>query len=545
MSFHCEVDSVAAFFAPVSVDIFDALIAEYNGHRAKINELADLVFGSGYRTAVAAFIEGNAGDEKLHRSIYVDKLFAADGAIKALNSQYWKQALALTDVYELMPQARKDAWNEDIRKMTTPDFTDAAVRPTIVGLLNMRAQFLAEKVDGVFRGLSGQHVTNSPEAFGRRLIIAGVLDSYGHVDHSKAGLVHDLRCVVARFMGRGDPNRSLTFEFLEQTRTNPGSWLAADGGALRVRTYKNGNAHMEVHAEMAWRLNSILAHLYPTAIPSQFRQKPKRQPKVYTQLLRPLPFPILELLARCLSTLRYAKGNYIWFDHDSISSPHLEGAICALESVGGTRDSERRHWVNFAYPPETVLREIVATGCLPDQATFQFHQTSERLAKDAVAWAEVGDSDRVLEPSAGQGAIAAHLPAARLQCVELSSLHCAVLRARGFTADEGDFIAWSDAAAQRGRLFDVVVMNPPFSDGRAQLHVERAYRLLAPGGRLVAVVPGSLNGRQFLSGVEIEYSRAYESEFETASVSVLLMRARCPGIAECSPSSDATMQEAA
>ncbi|MCQ4437688.1 hypothetical protein NO135_22070, partial [Clostridioides difficile] len=88
-------------------------------------------------------------------------------------------------------------------------------------------------------------------------------------------------------------------------------------------------------------------------------------------------------------------------------------------------------------------------------------------------------------------------------------------------------------------------MNPPFSDGRAQLHVERAYRLLAPGGRLVAVVPGSLNGRQFLSGVEIEYSRAYESEFETASVSVLLMRARRPGIAECSPSSAATMQEAA
>lgn len=43
----------------------------------------------------------------------------------------------------------------------------------------------------------------------------------------------------------------------------------------------------------------------------------------------------------------------------------------------------------------------------------------------------------------------------------------------------------------------------------------------------------------------IVYSRAYESEFATASVSVVLMRARRPGIAECSHSSDATMQEAA
>ncbi|MDN7902154.1 hypothetical protein E2P84_31255 [Burkholderia cepacia] len=48
MCFHCGFDSVAALFAPVYADSFDMLIAEFKDHRVKIDELAGLVFGSGY-----------------------------------------------------------------------------------------------------------------------------------------------------------------------------------------------------------------------------------------------------------------------------------------------------------------------------------------------------------------------------------------------------------------------------------------------------------------------------------------------------------------
>lgn len=186
---------------------------------------------------------------------------------------------------------------------------------------------------------------------------------------------------------------------------------------------------------------------------------------------------------------------------------------------------ENRFFVDFDYAPGLVLREIVATGSLPDRVAFQFHQTSEALARDAVDWAEIGETDIVLEPSAGQGAIAAFLPAERLQCVELSALHCTILNARGFRVDQGDFIEWAINAKTAGRIFDVIVMNPPFADGRAKLHIEHAYSLLAPGGRLVAVAPASMKGRQFLPGVNAEWSQVYSGEFETAAVSVVLMRA--------------------
>lgn len=67
-------------------------------------------------------------------------------------------------------------------------------------------------------------------------------------------------------------------------------------------------------------------------------------------------------------------------------------------------------------------------------------------------------------------------------------------------------------------------MNPPFSDGRAALHVEHAYSLLAPGGGLVAVMPGSFRGKQVVPNVDAEFSRVYEGEFEATSVAVVLMR---------------------
>ncbi|ACD21583.1 DUF4942 domain-containing protein [Paraburkholderia phytofirmans] len=516
------------FFAPVTSDVFDSLLGQYNATRARIIELAEFATGNQYRSAMSCFIEGNAGDERFHRSLYVDKLFGVDGAIAALNATYWSKALALTDVREMMPQARRNEWDKSIRERTTPDFTEDAVRPTLIGLLNSRQQFLAEKVDGIFRGLSGEHVTNAPEGFGKRMIIARIRDCYGYVTESRAGLIHDLRCVIARFMGRDEPRRSVTSELLDECNYQTGKWVSADGGALRVRTYKNGNGHMEVHPDMAWRLNMILAHLYPAAIPTEFRQKPARRPKEFPAIVRPLPFAVLEILSRCLYRRRHAKGNEVSFEAEDLKSPHFAETRQALESVGGTMRDGNRYFMDFDYPPGLVLREIVATGCLPDRVSFQFHQTSEALASDAVDWADIADTDSVLEPSAGQGAIAALLPANRLQCVELSALHCAVLKARGLKVDQADFIQWATDAAAADRTFNVVVMNPPFADGRAQLHVEHAFRLLAPGGRLVAVLPASMRSKQFLPGVSVEWSRVYSQEFKTTDVSVTLMYVKRP-----------------
>jgi SAM-dependent methyltransferase len=145
------------------------------------------------------------------------------------------------------------------------------------------------------------------------------------------------------------------------------------------------------------------------------------------------------------------------------------------------------------------------------------------VAAAAIEAAQIGADHLCLEPSAGTGALADLMPKERTRCVEISALHCAVLRAKGFDVVEADFILWADLQFPGGCHFDRVVMNPPFADGRAKLHTEYAYGLLKPGGRLVAILPASMRGKAFLPDCTTEWSRTYDNEFAGTSVSVTIM----------------------
>jgi hypothetical protein len=520
------VDETSQFFAPVASDIFNELLGQYQAMRKRVEGLSELVLGEN-EAALDYFLDGNRDPQ----SRYIPapkKLFELKGAIACLNSAYWSKTLALTDVLDLMPQKRRDEWNTTIREMTAPDFTEEAVRPTILELLNMRAQFLAERVDGIFRGLSGDHVTNAPEAFGKRMIIARVLTSYDTSEHATCGLINDLRCVVAKFMGRQEPGWQATSNLIPILKRRWGEWVIVDGGAIKIRLYKKGTAHMEIHPDMAWRLNSILANLYPLAIPAQFRQKPKRKVKDFEMIGRPLPFSVLASLGGMREATQRIGDGYPERREYIKNSRTFDGyvvnaeALRVLETIGGV---PCKGYYQFDYDPTTVLDEIVASGCIPDKQAHQFYPTPESLARIAVELADIGEDDRVLEPSAGQGGLADFLPKERTTCIEIAPLNCTVLKAKGHTVIEGDFIRWVDQNSCDTK-FDCVVMNPPFSEGRAKLHTEYASSKVKPGGRVVSILPASFKGKDFLgTGFAHEWSPVYDNEFSGTSVSVVILRA--------------------
>lgn len=519
MSDIIDIDQSTEFFAPVSSDLVDSLVGQYNLARARIEHVSHIVNGDEYAGVIRYFIDGNRNDSR----ICPDGLFDPKGAVAALNSAYWSKTLGLTDVLECMPQKRRDEWNRSITDHVTPDFAEETVRATLADLLNMRERFLAEKVDGIFRGLSGEHVTNSPEAFGKRMIISYVSDSFGYSNHSRAGLIHDLRHIIAKFMGRDQPGYSATDALLGLCRERRGEWISCDGGALRIRTYKVGTGHLEVHPDMAWRLNLFLHSIYPAAIPAQFRQKPKRQAKHYTEMQRPVPFAALELLNEGMRNRRYAKGNVFSFGYGASDKGAAYKEACQiLCAIGGT---PTKGGFDFEYHPDDVIREIIVSGCIPDKQAYQFYPTPPKLAQIAAELAQIGSEHTCLEPSAGQGDLASFLPMERTTCVELSALHCDILRSRGFNTVHADFIHFADSNVYTLK-FDRIVMNPPFSDGRARLHMDYAYSLLASGGRLVAILPASMKGKQFFLDAQCEWSSVFEREFEGTGVAVVILLAQ-------------------
>lgn len=532
------------FFAPVSTDLLATLVADYNAKRAGIEALADIMAVPETQALLHYFLEGNSSEERGRYTMErtAAQLFDQRGAIGALNSAFWSKALSFTDVLDTMPQKRRDEWHQQLKnplgqkrdKYATdwiihplPDFADDTVRDTIGGLLAMRAQFLAERVDGIFRGLSGEHVTNAPEAFGKRMIIANVLSGWGYSDSSRTGLINDLRAVIAKFMGRDEPKYTASGHLIETLKGRWGQWVTVDGGALRIRLYMKGTAHLEVHPDMAWRLNQILAHLYPLAIPAQFRQRPQRKVKQVPLMMRPLPFAVLAVLAG-VKQASVQMDNRTWREvKNAIRFPYAENKAAAkeaariLESIGGAV-GEDGMW-HFEYQPMSVIDEICTSGCIPDQVSHQFYPTPEPLAARVVEMADIKPGMSVLEPSAGQGGLADLMPGCL--CVEAAQLNFRVLTAKGHRALHVDFLAWV-ANWGADEKFDRVVMNPPFDQGRWLSHVEAAAKLVATGGRLVAILPSGASKRLDLGdGWKCSWLGPLENQFPGVSVDVVILTA--------------------
>lgn len=540
------------FFAPVSTDTVSTLTARYNAERAKIERFHRDYQATGLGGVISYFCR---------RSEDRMPSFDLEIAICALNSDFWREALALTDVYDAMPQKRRTEWNDQLTawkeprykkgakpEHDLPDFTEEVVRATLQDLLAARSRFFAERVDGIFRNLSREHVTNCPQGFSKRMILNGVL-SYGSPDWTKCGYINDLRCVIAKFMGRDAPVHDATRPVVAAAMRNPGEWMNIDGGALRIRVYNGvGTAHLEVHPDMAWRLNAVLASLYPAAIPESFRRKPAKAKKIKDFVLfdRPLPFAVVSAISSMEQARELNPRRDEWRQNTFINLPmtrqlrvsvdydkHIVQEIDrVMGAIGGVKikPAKGSSYYQFDYEVTPVIDEIVCSGCVPDYKSHQFYPTPEGLAKKVIEIAEIEDHHQVLEPSAGTGGIADHVPEhVYLQCYEISQLHCKVLEAKGFQrtgqrkASCLDFLKL--AAEYRGGGYDRVVMNPPFSENRWKLHTEAAGKVLKKNGSIIAILPTSAKAQLDMPGFNMKWYGPYDNEFAGTAISVVILRA--------------------
>lgn len=178
---------------------------------------------------------------------------------------------------------------------------------------------------------------------------------------------------------------------------------------------------------------------------------------------------------------------------------------------------------SFSFDPRDVINDVVLSGVVPSYRAYQFYPTPDELAAECVRIADIDPSGATLEPSAGHGALAAHLPL-DADLVEISELHCVVLRSKGHNnVFPIDFLEFAKQKQASGCRYRNIVMNPPYSEGRYLEHLEAAATLLAPGGRLTAILPASVQGKDILPGLKTTSYGPYENQFANTSISVVIM----------------------
>lgn len=174
-----------------------------------------------------------------------------------------------------------------------------------------------------------------------------------------------------------------------------------------------------------------------------------------------------------------------------------------LEALGGKWDRRARAHVFSSDPAEVLDDAIVTGGYTHPKDEFGFFVTPQDVADVVANLAGLRDDMRVLEPSAGTGALVEaclrRTPELALSCVEVQPALADGLRQKfpKATVVTGDFLAQRAEALGVRTSFDRVVMNPPFARGQDVDHVMHALKLhLRPGGRLVSIMSAGVEFRQ-------------------------------------------------
>lgn len=526
------------FFAPANTNLLDHIVAEYRTKRKMIEEFYSEYEKGEIKKALSYFCQKRS-----------DKYpsFELQSAICALNAEYWKRALSLTDVEQYMPQARRTTWHEQLSawredryeygknpEIDLPDFTEENAREALLTWLSERPKYLAERVEGVFKALSREHVTNCPQGFSKRMILNNVVDSWGTIDWERAGYIDDLRMVISKFMDRGEYPQCSSRTDLKAAQRENGSWFTFDGGAIRIRVYNGvGTAHIEVHPDIAWRLNEILAYLYPSAIPESFRRKPVKQKKIkdFELFDDVLPFSVCRVLSCAEEATKLSDhpgyDNRMVRIHNGIklltcSDKATQKAVdSVLISLGGVKtDVNKWKYWQFDYDALNVVLAVAASGRIPNQQSHQFYPTPSDVGAMAIEYANDGYSGGLWgEFSAGTGAIAMMMPTDKTTCVEISDIHCKALETQGYAEVFcADFIKWNT-----DKKFARVVINPPYSEGRWKAHTEKAANHIADAGKLVAVLPSSAKDKFEITGFECRYSDILKNRFSGTGIDVVIL----------------------
>lgn len=155
----------------------------------------------------------------------------------------------------------------------------------------------------------------------------------------------------------------------------------------------------------------------------------------------------------------------------------------ALEAMGGKWNRSAKAHV-FQFDPRPQVEGLLENGNLVVERDG-FFETPSDIVRKMISLAGVRAGDKVLEPSAGMGAIAKQIKAAGADvfCIEKNEKRAGALSEMGYTVENADFLS-----IKPEKKYGSVVMNPPFEELQDISHVMHAHGFLKKGGCLVSVM---------------------------------------------------------
>ncbi len=196
--------------------------------------------------------------------------------VRAVDARIWDHLLKQSGLWQLMDAGARRDWQNKIGKSEVPELTRANIEATFAELHQGRSAMFERGVVAVFRRLSWHYKTNSPVAFGRRLVMRGLVSTWKtngrlHANgpaHEGCNQLDDLLRVLMTFEGLPEPATG-SFQRLASLRWPREVDTVDLHDLLRVRGFNNGNGHVTfLRPDLIDRMNAIVAKHYPNVLPA-------------------------------------------------------------------------------------------------------------------------------------------------------------------------------------------------------------------------------------------------------------------------------------
>ncbi len=168
-----------------------------------------------------------------------------------------------------------------------------------------------------------------------------------------------------------------------------------------------------------------------------------------------------------------------------------------LESLGGQWNRNKKGHL-FDNDPQEILDQVLHNGYYEKEADFGYYPTPKNIVQELINECEIEITHKILEPSAGQGHILDEIGGGfNVVCGELLQLNRKVLEDKGYKISFNNFLEY------KTEKFDRIIMNPPFANQSDIDHVNHAFSLLNPGGKLVSIMSNGITFRSTKKTIEL------------------------------------------
>ena len=199
---------------------------------------------------------------------------AVTAIARVIDGKIWDRLMSETGMYTLMSNKQRQEWDRQVAGSEMPPITLDNVMSTFRHLNASKADTFTQGLIDIFKSLSWDYKTNNPCMFGKRIIIAPLLDvwrsGWGRFSSDGHTKIDDLARPFYVLDGRNVPDHRVSDgakqdAFFSENQFN-GKVFECD--YFSVRYYKKGSAHITFkRLDLVEKINDMVASHYPDMLP--------------------------------------------------------------------------------------------------------------------------------------------------------------------------------------------------------------------------------------------------------------------------------------